>query len=914
MTQVLTKVSEVRGELPQEAEDPIVFKSTGNDLSSMYLSFSSDEMTPSQITDYVQRVVQPKIATLEGAGEVEVSGGKVFAMRLWLDPLKMAALNVSADEVNAAILNNNFLSTAGNLESEFHVTRVKAITSLNTVEDFSQLIVREDGERIIRIRDIATVELAPETFRTQVFFNGTPAVFLGVSATPTANPLDVIKRVKAAMPALAKQLPNVLKMEVATDATEAIEASIDEVVVTFVEALIIVIIVVLLFLGDLRSVIIPIIAIPLSLIGTLFLMLTLGYSINLLTLLAMVLAIGLVVDDAIVVMENIHRHIEEGLPPIQAALKGTREIALPVIAMTITLAAVYAPIGFVTGVTGALFKEFAFTLAASVVVSGVVALTLSPMMCSRLLSSKQSTSRFSASVDAFFDSLQQRYQNRLADMIAHRPVILLLAVAILFSIPYMMSQSRQELAPAEDSGRLILFSQAPKSTNVDYMTRNTQAYKAMVDSTPEMESYFLINGFAPGEGFSGITMTPWEERERDLFEIGHEVQQKVNKIPGIKVFAFPSVSLPGSGGGAPVKIVLRSTADFAPLAEVTATTLQKLQKSGLFSFANSQLAFDTPELRITIDRSKAALMGIRMSDIGSALSVLLGEGNINRFAIDGRSYRVIPQAADYARYDDSWLANYHVRTSSGDQVSLATVIDTEVIGRPTSLEQFQQLNSATIEGAAASGVSVGEIVDYVNTEIIPFLPAGFNIDYDGQSRQYVQEGNQLFVTFVLALLTIFLVLAAQFESYRDPFVVLMTVPLSICGALVPIFLGITTFNIYSQVGLITLIGLITKHGILIVEFANQLQREGRSKVEAVIEAAKLRLRAILMTTAATVMGVVPLLIASGAGAASRFNIGLMIAVGMAVGTLFTLFVIPVMYSYLASDRKVEPKAKPVFTP
>jgi multidrug efflux pump len=663
------------------------------------------------------------------------------------------------------------------------------------------------------------------------------------------------------------------------------------------------VVVVFLFLGAFRSVLIPVITIPLSMIGVLFFMQLMGYSINLLTLLAMVLAIGLVVDDAIVVVENIHRHIEEGKTPFDAAIEGAREIAVPVVSMTITLAAVYAPIGFLEGLTGALFKEFALTLAGAVIISGVVALTLSPMMCSRLLRHEENPTGLAHKLDLLFDKLKRRYQSALHGTLNTRPVVIVFGVIVMCLIPVLLSFSKNELAPEEDQGIVFLFANAPQPTNLNYMNAYTDQFVKIFKEFPEYYSSFQINGFdGVQSGIGGFLLTPWGERERTQMELLPIVQGRLNDIPGLQIFGFNLPSLPGTGEGLPFQFVVNTPNDYESLLQVTEKIKQEAMASGKFAFLNVDLAFDKPEVVVDIDRAKAAQMGVSMQDLGATLAILLGEGEVNRFTIDGRSYKVIAQVERPYRDNPAWLSNYYVKSESGQMVPLGTLIKVSDRARPTKLKQFQQLNAAIIEGVPI--VSMGEAVDAVAQIAREQAPRGYSFDYAGASRQYIQEGSALYATFGLALAIIFLVLAAQFESFRDPLVILVTVPLSICGALIPIFLGFSSMNIYTQVGLVTLIGLISKHGILIVEFANQLRRDkGLSVREAIEEAASIRLRPVLMTTAAMVFGMVPLILATGAGAVSRFDIGLVIATGMSIGTLFTLFVLPCVYTLLASPDK-----------
>ena len=915
LSEIMSKVAAVRDTLPDDATEPVIAKSSNDGSALMYISFVSDVMNPQQVTDYLVRVVQTQFSTIEGVGEAEIIGQKVFAMRVWLDPVKMAGFNITAADVNQALRNNNVQSAAGQTRSQMLATSIDARTGLSTPEEFGEIVVTTSNDTLVRLSDIARVELNAESTDTMVRFNGEPSLYIAISPTPSANALDVIARVRDAFPAIESQLPAGLEARVVYDATEFIQEAINEVTQTLIEAALIVIVVVFLFLGAYRVVLIPVVTIPLSLVGVLFFMMLMDYSINLMTLLAMVLAIGLVVDDAIVVVENIHRHIEEGNSPYQAALIGAREIALPVITMTVTLAAVYAPIGFLGGVTGALFREFAFTLAGAVIISGIIALTLSPMMCSRILQPKGQDSAMALWLDKRFENLKQRYQKRLHGALDYRAVTVLLAVTVLVSIPFLYGLGKQELAPTEDQGVVFVVSKSPQYANIDYMNRYTNAYEGIFRTYPEFDESFQFNGFGGAHSsFTGMALKPWNERERSQQEIQKDLQRQLeSQVSGLEIFSFNIPPLPGAGGGLPVQFLVNSTADYQTLYQVADQLQAAAMQSGMFMFLSNELRFDRPETVMHINRDKAARLGISMSDISQTLSTLLGEGDVNRFSESGRSYKVIPQAEAFSRFDSSWLSRYQVRTASNDMVPLSTIVSLEQTVAPNSLTQFQQLNSAKLSGVIMPGVNMGEALDFLNQKARELLPEGFSSDYEGASRQYMEEGNALIITFFFALLVIFLVLSAQFESFRDPLIILITVPMSICGALIPLALGSVinqvwgisfSLNIYTQIGLVTLIGLISKHGILIVEFANQLQQEkGYSVRQAIEEASALRLRPILMTTAATVLGIFPLLLADGAGAVSRFNIGLVIVSGMTIGTLFTLFVVPVMYSLLARKHQ-----------
>ncbi|MCO5365724.1 multidrug efflux RND transporter permease subunit [Pseudomonas alliivorans] len=910
-TELLAKANEVKNKLPQDAEDPVLSKEAADASALMYVSFYSSQLNNPQITDYLSRVIQPRLATLPGMAEAEILGNQVFAMRLWLDPVRLAGFGLTAADVTDAVRRYNFLSAAGEIKGEYVVTSINATTELKSAEAFATIPLKTNGDSRVLLGDVARVEMGAENYNTVSSFDGIPSVYIGIKGTPSSNPLDVIKEVRRIMPELESQLPPSLKVSIAYDATLFIQASIHEVVKTLLEAVLIVIVVVFLFLGALRSVLIPVVTIPLSMIGVLFFMQLMGYSINLLTLLAMVLAIGLVVDDAIVVVENIHRHIEEGRTPFDAAIEGAREIAMPVVSMTITLAAVYAPIGFLEGLTGALFREFALTLAGAVVISGIVALTLSPMMCAMLLRREENPSGLAHRLDQVFERLKVRYRRILHATLNTRPVVVVFAIIVLCLIPVLLMFTKSELAPDEDQGIIFMMATSPQTTNLNYINAYTERFVALFKAFPEYYSSFQINGFNGVQtGVGGFLLKPWNERTRTQMEILPEVQARLSDIPGLQIFGFNLPSLPGTGEGLPFQFVINTPNDYPALLEVAERIKKRATDSGKFAFMDIDLAFDKPEVVVDIDRAKAAQMGVSMQDLGGTLATLLAEAEINRFTLEGRSYKVIAQVERAYRDNPGWLNNYYVRNGEGQLLALSTLITVSDRARPRQLNQFQQLNSAIIQGFPI--VSMGEALETVRQIASEEAPEGFAYDYAGASRQYVQEGSALWITFALALAIIFLVLAAQFESFRDPLVILVTVPLSICGALIPLFLGLSSMNIYTQVGLVTLIGLISKHGILIVEFANQLRRhQGLSAREAVEEAAAIRLRPVLMTTAAMVFAMVPLILATGAGAVSRFDIGMVIATGMSVGTLFTLIVLPCVYTLLAVPDKRAERASPV---
>ena len=908
MADTLSKVNQVRGLLPREANDPSVVKQTGQGFALMYLSFNSTVMSASQITDYLTRVVQPRLQTVDGVANAQILGGEVFAMRIWLDPTRMAALGVTANDVRNALAANNFTTAAGEVKSDYTQISVNALTSLDSAEAFGRLVVATHGDALVRLGQVAKIELGPQSSDSSSVFDGLKAVFIGVYGTPEANPLTVIDGIRAITPSIVNQLPAGLNATIAYDSTAFIRSSIAEVAKTLAEAAIIVIIVIFLFLGNLRSTFIPIVTIPLSLVGVMIALLALGYSINLLTLLALVLGIGLVVDDAIVVVENIHRHIEEGMTPFDSAIRGAHEIALPIVAMTITLAAVYAPIGFVAGITGTLFREFAFTLAGAVIVSGFIALTLSPMMCSRLLRHETKKGWFASLVDRSFDGLRRAYHRRLHSTLNFRALTVLILLGVLGLAGVMYLSTPRELAPEEDQGILLTLIKAPQIGDLDYTEQATQKFFSEASTVPEIQHTFIINGFpSVRAGFAGLLLKPWDQRTRNQKQVLGALGPKFLAVPQAQVQAFSPPALPGSSGGPPMQFVIRTTGDYATLADVALKMQQAARESGLFLFTDVDLKFDTPQYVFKIDADKANRIGVNMQDIGTALSTMLGGNYVNLFSLYGRSYQVIPQAPRVFRLEPDWLTRYQLRAANGELVPLSAVASVSQQIQPNGLTSFQQLNSATLSGVPFPGRTLGEALDFLKAKSASIFPEGYSYDFQGDSRQYEQEGNSLVYVFVFALIVIYLVLAAQYESFRDPLIILIALPTALFGALLPLsagsMFGAASINIYSQIGLVTLIGLISKHGILMVDFANRLQEtQGMGRREAIEEAASVRLRPILMTTAAMVAGMIPLILASGAGAASRFNIGVTIFFGMAVGTLFTLFVTPAIYTFLARDH------------
>ena len=900
MTEILAKVQQVKYRLPQGATDPVITKITDGATPVMYVSFVADKLTPQQITDFATRVAQPQITAVPGVASADIFGGRTLAMRIWVDPVRLAARGLSAGDLAEALRSNNVQAAPGQLKGSATVMNITAGTDLTSVEDFRAMVIKSGADGMVRLGDVATVEIGGANYDSNFRSSGKRAVVIGISPNPDGNPLEIVRTVQGLIPGMQRVAPPGMTIIDQFDVAHFVNAAIREVVHSLVEAVVIVILVIFLFLGSPRAVLIPVVTIPLSLVGTAALMLAMGFSVNLLTLLAMVLAIGLVVDDAIVVVENIHRHIEEGLSPVRAALIGAREIIRPVIAMTITLAAVYAPIGVMGGLTGALFKEFAFTLAGAVIVSGVVALTLSPMMSSWLLPSAQSEGRFARTVERVMTRVTAGYARLLHRTLAARALVLVFGAAVLIAILVLFTGSKRELAPTEDQGYVFVAAKAPQYANVDYTARYTAQVEGIFRSLPEYVSSWFSSG-GMNSAFGGVILKEWDDRTRSGDQIQAEVNRRAAAVTGIYATAFQPTALPATSNGMPVQMVVRSPDDFPALYAAMEKIKGAAWGSRLFVFVDSDLAFDSPEARITIDRAKAGEMGVSMQAIADTLAILVGENYVNRFNWHNRSYDVITQVPPGQRLTPDNLGQFYVKSGSGQLVPLSTVTRVEMRAEANSLPQFNQMNALTLSAVLAPGVTMGEAVKFLQSQP---LPPGATVDWLSDSRQYVKEGNQLTVSFVFALVVIFLVLAAQFESWRDPIVILVTVPLAVCGALVPIYLGFTTLNIYTQIGLVTLIGLISKHGILMVSFANEIQKhENLERRAAIARAAAVRLRPVLMTTAAMVAGLAPLLFAGGAGAASRFAIGIVVVMGMLVGTLFTLFVLPTVYSLVAGDHR-----------
>ncbi|HZQ24464.1 MAG TPA: efflux RND transporter permease subunit [Terriglobales bacterium] len=898
LTQIQAKVAQVRNDLPPDAQIPVIDLETADtQFAAMYIGFSSADLDQNQITDYLTRVVQPKLSSISGVQRADILGNRTFAMRIWLKPDQMAARGVSPSDVRTALANNNYLSALGSTKGSMVSVNLIANTDLRSPEEFRQLVVKQDKGVVVRLGEIADVVLGAENYDQDVRFNGESATFMGIWVLPNANSLEVIRHVREALPGIREQLPTGMKLGVPYDSTAYIQDAINEVLHTLTETLFIVVVVIFLFLGSFRSVLIPVIAIPISLIGAVFLMLIAGFTINLLTLLAIVLSVGLVVDDAIVMVENVERHLHLGKSPYVAARDAARELVGPIIAMTITLAAVYAPIGIQGGLTGALFREFAFTLAGAVIVSGIVALTLSPMMGSKLLRAGDTERGFAGIINRNFEKVRSLYSRTLTGTLRYRPVVLTLwAIVAVLMIPFYMF-SQHELAPAEDQGVVFGVIQSSANSTLDQTNLFTKEVYDVYHSFPESESIFQITN--PDGGFGGMVTKPWSQRKKTAQQLLVESTGPLSKIPGIRVIPLTPPPLPG-GGNFPVDFVINSAAEPQQVSEVANQLVQKAMASGLFIFADVDVKFDQPQAEVVFDRDKLRSQGVDLSEAGEDLSTMLGGNYVNRFSIQGRSYKVIPQVKRVDRLTPDQLAQIYVKGSSNQLVPLSTFAHMTTTTEPRSLNKFQQLNAVRIQGVIPPSVPLDKALMFLETEAKNTLPQGFTVDYAGESRQLRVEGSKFLGTFLLSAILIYLVLAAQFESFRDPFIILAgSVPLALSGALTFSFLGFTTLNIYSQVGLITLVGLIAKNGILIVEFANQLQESGKTKLDAIIEASGTRLRPILMTTAATVFGHLPLVFASGPGAGARNSIGIMLVSGMIIGTAFTLFVVPSIYMLVA---------------
>jgi len=918
LAEISSKVDQVRGDLPPEAEVPIItVESADSERASAYLSFASDILEANEITDYLVRVIQPRLTAIKGVQEAEILGGRTFAMRIWLDPARMASLGIYPAQVRDALASNNYLSAIGQTKGNLVTVNLTANTDLNSVEEFEQLAILNEGNTIVRIRDIAKVELGGDTYGSEVRFSGSKAVFMGMYVLPNSNTVDVIKAVREELEKIKAELPIGIEANVGYDSTVYIQESITEVTKTLMETLVIVMVVIFLFMGRVRTVLVPIITIPISLIGAIFVMQLFGFTINLLTLLAIVLSVGIVVDDAIIVVENIERHLEAGMPHMEAALTGVRELIGPVIATTLTLVAVYLPIGFQGGLTGSLFREFALTLSGAVIVSTIVALTLSPMLSSVVLKSGEHKG-LSKLINNGFARLRRGYGNLLRVALQTRWVIYLCwGTLTLLCVP-MFILSPKELAPEEDQGVIFGILNTPANLSLEETSRFAESANDAFMSFPETQYTFQLT--YPNFGFSGMIVSPWSERDRTVQEIKPEVQKAFGEITGISVFPATPAALPG-GSDFPVEFVIASTAEPEEILKYVDQIRMKAIQSGRFAFPPIiDTKIDQPQTKFILDRDMISTLGLDQRDVGADLGALVGGGFVNRFNIDGRSYKVIPQIERVERLNPEQLNQIYVKGPEGKLIQLSTIATLEESVQPRSLNRFQQFNAVKMSGVFMGPLDQGlALLEEAAAEV---LPDGYRVDYVGESRQLRTEGNKFLPAFSLAVVLIFMVLAAQFNSFRDPFIILLgSVPLAMFGALIFTFLKMmnpnmpfwtdgwtTTLNIYSQVGLVTLVGLVAKNGILIVEFANQLQREGKSKLDAVQEAAEVRLRPVLMTTVATVAGHFPLTLVSGAGAEARNSIGLVLVGGMAIGTIFTVLFLPSIYMLIAKDRQGQPKA------
>ncbi len=906
VAEIQAKVGSQRNQIPSEALDPVIDVRTEQGWSLMYISFASDSMRASQITDYLMRGIIPRIQAIPGVAKANVMGDQQLAMRIWLDPRRMAALDVTALDVRNALRRENVQAGAGQTKDDLLQVNLSAATDMTSVAQFQRLIVRSDERALVRLGDVAEVELDARNLNQVSWNSGEPSTMVGIETGPGANPIDVSRAIRELLPEIERQLPPDLEMALTHDGSEYIEASIAEVYRTLFEAVGIVLLLIFLALGSARAAIVPALSVPLSLVGATFVMLLLGYSLNLLTLLAMLLAIGLVVDDAIIVVENVHRHMAAGKNRIQAALDGARELGLPIIAMTTTLLAVYAPIGFMGGLVGIVFTEFAYSLASAVLISGIVALTFSPMLSSLVLKTSAEQGRFERAVEHFFDRLSGSYRKLLHGSLDYRPVTLFFTVAVLAGTYFMFVTSQSEFAPVEDREAINIQMTAPHTATLEYTEAHARRMVNLFETIPEYSRSFLMlgGGGTPATTFGGFRLAPIDERERSQMEIHPELQRLVQQVPGVQVGVFSFPALPGAAAGPPVQFVVTGDQDYQELDRVASELVGDAMQSGRFLFVNKSSEMALPQTRIEIDRDRAGNLGIPMDAIGYTLATLLGEGYVTRFSQAGRSYEVIPQVARRFRPSSESLENYHVRARNGDLVPLSAVVHFRNLVEPTQRMELQQLNAITINAVPSPGVSLGDALTFFEDRATEIFPRELSFDYLGEARQFRQQGAALTLTFFLSLLVIYLVLAAQFESWRDPLIILMSVPMSIAGAMIFVTLGFASVNLYTQVGLITLIGLVAKNGILIVDFANRMRdQEGMGLRDAVEAAAATRLRPILMTTVAMLVAMVPLLLASGPGAVSRFHIGLVIFAGLAIGTLFTLFVVPAFYVLLAQRKR-----------
>jgi multidrug efflux pump len=905
LAEVTARLQQVRSELPAEAEPPVVeVQRADRPYASFYISFTSSERDVPAVTDWLARTLQPQLSTLAGVQRVTIEGGRQIAMRIWIDPDRLAAYNLAPGDVWAALQRNNYLAAVGRTKGDMVQINLLANTDLRSTDEFNDLIVADRGGAIVRLSDVARVELGAEEADMIAKYNGQESVYLGVWPLVGSNELEVASRLRDEMDRIRPTLPKDIEMRLVWDGTYFMREALREITKTLGETILIVAIVVFLFMGSVRTSLVPLVAMPLSLVGASIVMLALGFSLNLLTILAIVLSVGLVVDDAIVVVENVERHVRLGQSRIQAALAGARELVGPIIAMTITLAAVYTPIGFQGGLTGSLFLEFAITLAAAVVVSGIVAVTLSPVMSSRFVHPRGEEGRLTAFVNRRFEAVRRVYERLLDGALEIRWGIVAAAVLVMLAGWPLYKYSRRELAPAEDQSHISLFMQASPDASLEAANRASLKVVDAITSFPEAR--FMWSLTAPWGGFGGMVAKDFSERKRSTEEMYGAVFGAVSQIPDLRVFPRLDPPLP-TPGQYDVELVLQSDRPPEQMLEIVGAVLGAGWSSGKFLYVDTDLKIDLPEARVVIDREQIADLGLDLASVGRELGTLLGGAYVNRFNFYDRSYKVIPQIGEEDRATVAPLLDLKIRTPSGQLVPVSTFTHIETSTAPRTLNRFQQQNAVRIFGGVKPGVTKEEGLRVLENAAMAAGDPGVNLDYAGESRQIRTEGAALTTTLVFALVLIYLVLAAQFQSFRDPLIVLLgSVPLAISGALLFTFLGLTTINIYSQVGLITLVGLIAKNGILIVQFANTLQARGLAKLAAVREAALTRFRPVLMTSAATVFGHLPLVFVSGPGAQARNSIGTVLVAGMSVGTLFTLFVVPVLYLLIAAQHRPSP--------
>ncbi|MBK2257956.1 efflux RND transporter permease subunit [Francisella philomiragia] len=922
LSEVVQNVNSVLNQLPQDAYSPAIKLNPADNFPSLILAFTSKTMNTSEISAYINSELTPKLLAQGGLSSVDVWGNKPYAMRIYPNKTRMAEYGITPTELATAIGSNSLVSAGGQIQGPYLNYTLNPETSMSTAQEYRNLIIKKSDKQVVRLKDVAKVELGAQDYDSSVYFDGKNAVLAGAVVSPEENPLDVVDRLVKELPNIKAALPNGLDVNIAYNQTTFIEVSIEEVLHTLFEAVIIVSVVMFLFLGSFRAIVVPIVAIPLSIIGSFFLMSLMGFSINLLTLLSMILAIGLVVDDAIVVLENIYRHIEEGMEPFAAAIKGAREIANPVILMTLTLVVVYAPIGMMGGFTGQLFTEFAYSLAGAVVISGIVAYTLSPMLCSKILNREMMSTKLVKFIDKLFTALTAKYKATLEFVLDIKPAIAIVGLIVLASCFIMGKGIKSELAPNEDMGFLGIMGQAPSSANINYLETFGTKLASTLDEVPGKQDTFILNGVMGSNViFGGFIMQPWDKREISQQKAAQIAQAKVTELPGIQTYTYQTPALPGIPRGAPLSLVIQSVNDYEAIDEITNKVIDKMMKSGLFVFAQSDLKFDNPVVDISIDREKAGILGITMSDIAKTLGYSYAGGYINYFFLKGYSFQVIPQLARNEMLTQEQLGNIYIRSDEASdlfnsELPLSALVSFKTEGQPLTLNTFQQLNASTISAVMAPGVTQGQAIDYVKNVVRSELPEGFSFNFSGSARQYIENGNTMMVAFAFAIVLIFLALSAQFESFRDSLVILVTIPMAISGALIPLYVGQymgagwASLNIYTQLGLVTLIGLISKQGIMVVEFANHLQKHERmNKYDAIVTSSSQRLRPILMTVSAMVVGVIPLVTSSGAGAISRNCIGVVISSGLVIGAIFSLFVLPVVYMYIASDKSIAVKTE-----